>query len=167
MPDMLRYAGQVIFFVAVAAVTGYLASWPIYHQVPEDKAQIKLSFAHGGARKVDCRRLTASEIAALPPRERRPNTCSRERIPIRVQLSLNGEILYDEELSPTGLSGDGPARTYRKFLVTAGDHVIVARMRDSKRTEGFDYEATHEVSLEKWQNLAIDFKADTGGFQFR
>ena len=27
MPDMLRYAGQVIFFVAIAAVTGYLLAF--------------------------------------------------------------------------------------------------------------------------------------------
>ena len=167
MHSVLKYAGQGVFFLLAALFTGYLASQPVYRQVPEESAQIKLSFAHGGARKVDCRRLTPAEIAALPPKERRPNTCSRERIPIHVQLSVDGDILYEEELLPTGLSGDGPARTYRKFLVPAGDHVIVARLRDSKRTDGFDYEATRSVSLQPWQNLAIDFKADTGGFKFR
>lgn len=167
MPSIVQYAGQALFYLSTAAVTGYLASQPIYRQVPEGSAQIKLSFAHGAHRKVDCRRLTPSEIAALPPQERRPNTCSRERIPIRVQLSVDGRVVYDEELDPTGLSSDGPARTYRKFLVPAGDHVIVARLRDSKRVDGFDYEATHTALLQEWQNLAIDFKADTGGFQFR
>ena len=167
MHSPLQYAGQVVFFALVAAITGYFASHPVYRQVPEGLAQIKLSFAHGGARKVDCRRLTSQENAALPARERRPNTCARERIALRIQLTVDSEIVYDEELQPTGLSSDGPARTYRKFLVPAGPHRLVARLRDSKRDDGFDYEATHQVTLLPWQNLAVDFKADTGGFSFR
>lgn len=167
MRNFLRYAGQLAFFGAVAALTGYLASRPIYHQVPADMAQIKLSFAHGAARTVECRRLTSQEIAKLPPRERRPNTCGRERVAMRVQLVVDGDTVHDAELRPTGLSSDGSARAYEKFLVPAGDHVIIARLRDSRRAEGFDYETIHEVRLEPWQNLAIDFKADKGGFEFR
>lgn len=167
MPNPLQLAGQIVFFAAVAAFTGYFASNPVYSRFPEGMAQIKLSFAHGANRKVECRRLTSKEIAALPATERRPNTCSRERIPIRIQIEVDGAILYDDELQPTGLSRDGPARTYRKFQVPAGLHTLVARLRDTKRADGFDYEATHEVTLQPWQNLAVDFKADTGGFSFR
>ena len=167
MHSVLQYIGQILFFALAAVFTGYFASMPVYHQVPEDMAQIKLSFAHGGARKVDCRRLTSKEIAALPARERRPNTCARERIAVRVQLLVDGEIVYDDELQPTGLSGDGPARTYRKFPVSPGPHTLVARLRDSKREDGFDYETTQQVTLTPWQNLAIDFKADKGGYKFR
>ena len=110
---------------------------------------------------------TTKEIAKLPAKERRPNTCARERVAIHVQLSINGEQIHDAMLPPTGLSRDGPARIYEKFLVPAGRHVITARLRDSRRAEGFDYESTHEVDLAAWQNLAIDFKADKGGFEFR
>lgn len=167
MSDLMRYAGQFVFLAALMAIVGYLSSNPVYRQVPPGMAQIKLSFAHGAARKEDCRRLTPKEIAALPANERRPNTCSRERIPLHVQLILDGELLYDDLLEATGLSNDGPARTYRKFLVPAGDHVVTARLKDSKRENGFDYEATREVTLVSHQNFAIDFKADAGGFQFR
>jgi len=167
MPDAVRYAGQAVILACAMAFIGYFSSNPVYRQVPEGSAQIKLSFAHGAARKVDCRKLTAQEIAKLPPKERRPNTCARERIPLHVQLTLDGELLYDDRLKATGLASDGPARTYRKFIVPAGPHTITARLRDSKRETGFDYEATHEVTLKEFQNLAIDFKADAGGFQFR
>ena len=167
MPDVLKYAGQVLILACLMAFVGYFSSNPVYHQAPEGTAQIKLSFAHGAARKVDCRKLTSKEIAKLPAKERRPNTCARERIPIHVQLTLNGELLYEDHLQATGLSSDGPARTYKKFAVPVGSHTITARLTDSKRDSGFDYEATHEVTLKEFQNLAIDFKADAGGFQFR
>ena len=167
MTKPLQYVGQLVFFIGLMALIGYLSNRPVYEQVPAGMAQIKLSFAHGGARKIDCRRLTAKEIAALPANERRPNTCSRERIPLHVQLSLDGKLIFDELLPATGLSSDGPSRTYTKLLVPAGDHIITARMRDTKRAEGFDYEAQRSVQLQPFQNLAIDFKADAGGFIFR
>lgn len=167
MSRVLKYAGQAVVFGCVAVFTAYFASHPTVQQIPDGMAQIKLSFAHGSDRKIDCRKLTSKEIAALPANERRPNNCTRERIPVRIQLSVDGEIIYDDELQPAGLSRDGAAMTYRKFTVPAGPHILVARLRDSKRPEGFDYEATHQVTLEPWQNLAVDFKADTGGFSFR
>ncbi len=166
MHNLLRYAGQAIFLAVIAAFIGYFSSHPVYRQMPEGMAQIKLSFAHGAKRLVDCRKLTSKEIAKLPANERRPNTCARERIPIHVQLAVDGEILYDDVLQPTGLSNDGAAQTYRKFLVPAGAHTISARLTDSKRSEGFDYESEHRVTLKPLQNLAVDFKADTGGFSF-
>ena len=167
MVNPLRIAGQLVFFAARMAVIGYFSNRPVYRQVPDGMAQIKLSFAHGGARKVDCRRLTTKEIAALPPNERRPNTCSRERIPVHVQLVLDDALIYDAVLPATGLSSDGPSRAYTKLLVPAGVHTVVARMRDTKRETGFDYESRRQLTLQPFQNLAIDFKADSGGFSFR
>lgn len=167
MPDIFRYTGQFVFFVLISAFVGYFSSHPVHQQMPDGMAQIKLSFAHGAARKIDCRKLTSKEIAKLPAAERRPNTCARERIAVHIQLSVDGELLYDDLLQPTGLSSDGPARTYKKFIVPAGAHSITARLRDTKRTSGFDYEVTKAVTLQPFQNLAVDFKADAGGFLFR
>jgi hypothetical protein len=70
-------------------------------------------------------------------------------------------------LPPTGWSHDGVSRAYRKFLVPAGHHVIDARLTDSRRTDGFDYTSHLDTDLKPWQNLAIDFNAERGGFIFR
>ncbi|MBL4600003.1 MAG: hypothetical protein JKX93_13625 [Rhizobiaceae bacterium] len=167
MHKLLQYIGQIICFALIAIFIGYFSNRPVYHQFPEGKAQIKLAFAHGAAREIDCRRLTSKEIAKLPPNKRRPNNCSRERIPIHIQLTIDGEMIYDDLLIATGLSNDGPGRAYQKITVSAGEHIINVRLRDSKRESGFDYETTRQLTLKAHQNLAIDFKADTGGFLFR
>jgi len=167
MSSLVRYVGQPLFYFLFAAAIGGFASWPAYHQVPENTAQIKLSFNHGGARLEDCHKLTSEELAKLPTNKRKPSNCSRERQPIVVQLMIDGTPLYEAILKPSGLSGDGQAQTYKKFIVPAGEHVILAQLRDSKRTEGFDYESRFETKLAPWQNLAIDFKAEQGGFLFR
>ena len=161
-----KLLGQLLFFAAAAVVTGFFASHPAYRAFPAGDALIKLSFNHGAVRKEACRRLTSAEIAKLPPSERRPNTCSRERVPLRVQVTIDGKLAYDAELQPAGLSRDGPARAYQKFVVPAGRHKLELRLRDNRALTGFDYDTVREVNLRPLQNLAIDFKPDRGGFLF-
>jgi hypothetical protein len=167
MVRLLRFAGQGLIYVAGAALLGYFSSHPVYRQFPQDKAQLKLSFAHGAERAKACRRLTSKEIAKLPPNERRPNTCERRRVAVHVQLDVDGKRLLDARLEPIGLAGDGPARIYRKFVVNPGTHMVIARLRDSRAPDGFNYETRREIFLAEGQNMAIDFKADAGGFIFR
>ena len=167
MREVLGYAGQALFYAVVVAVIGYFSSAPAYQQVPPGLAQIKLSFRHGGERVEDCRKLTQDELQALPANERRPNTCSRERVPVVVALILDGKPLYSAVLPPSGLAGDGPSETYVKFLVPAGHHALEDRLRDSKREEGYDYEKVADIDLVPHQSLAVDFKADQGGFLLR
>jgi len=167
MPSAWSFAGQAVVLAVAAAFVGAFAAHPVYRQVPEGDAQIKLALQHAGARVEDCRRLSAEELAKLPTAERRPNTCSRERVPLVIELDVDGRPIYEDVLPPTGLSRDGASRTYQKFLVPAGPHMIEARLRDSKRLSGFDYEKRVEAELKPWQNLAIDFNAEKGGFLFR
>jgi hypothetical protein len=164
---MARYVGQAAIYGLLALAIGYYSSRPIVAYFPTDKAQIKLSFAHGANRVDKCRRLAPEEIARLPPRERRPHTCGRERLPMRVQLVVGDVPIYDEIVQPTGLSRDGPARIYRKFSVASGRHEITVRLRDSNRTDGFDYERKVIMELMPLQNLAIDFSGDQGTFTIR
>jgi hypothetical protein len=167
MNQALKYLGQGVFYVAIAVLIGYFANAPSYSRVPADHALIKLSFAHGAVRKGECRRLTPEELAKLAPNMRKPLVCPRERLPVVVELDLNGETVYSDVLPPTGLSGDGPSRTYRRFVVPAGSHRLVARLRDTARTEGFDYVKEAKVDLAEGQSLAIDFYAVSGGFKLQ
>lgn len=175
-----QLAGQIVFYSAVCLGIGTFAAWPRINTIPPGTAQIKMSLTHGGARIVDCRRLTPQEIAKLPPSERRPNTCGRERQPVHVQLWVDGKALFDETIEPLGLLKDGPSRVYRTFVVPAGEHVIVGRLNeragpgkihsDNAGSGGdsneFQFVTEKIVTLKPDQSLAIDFKADQGGFIF-
>ena len=166
MAKPLGYLGQAAVYLLLALGIGYFSDRPAHTHFPPDMALIKLSFAHG-ARKEDCRRRTDEELAKLPPNMRRPMVCARERLPVGVELLLDGEPLYQAVLPPTGLAGDGPSRAYQRFPVPPGRHELTARLRDTDRAEGFDYERTVVVDLAPAQSLAIDFRGEMGGFIFR
>jgi hypothetical protein len=149
-----------------AMITGVaaLSAWPAYRSLPEGDAFLKLSFSHGGAR--NCRQLTEAELAQLPANMRRREVCDRKRLPVLVALEIDGAPAFRAELPPSGLSGDGPSRVYEKFTLTAGPHSIAVRLRDSGRTEGFDYAAERRIDLAPGQSFVIDFSPVSGGFVF-
>ena len=92
--------------------------------------------------------------------------CPRARVPLLVELLVDGEIVFQAFLPPSGLAGDGTSTAYQRFVVAPGRRLVTARLRDSRRREGFDYEHEETVELSAGQNLVIDFRADTGGFRF-
>lgn len=159
----LRFAVLAALFAGVAA----LSDRPTYRSLPEGAAVLKLSFVHGADRKAACRKLSAEEIAALPPNMRRPQLCPRERPPLYVELDVDGRRLYAAELPPSGIAGDGPSRLYERFVLPAGSHEVAVRLRDTVRSEGFDWQAARRIDLAPADSRAIDFRPAAGGFVFQ
>lgn len=167
MMRALRLAGQFVVIAALFAGVSVFADWPVYRQTPHGSAVVMLTFVHSAGRKAECRRLSAQEIAKLPPNMRRVEECARERRPLYVELDLDGRQVYRASLQPTGLSSDGPSKVYERFVLPVGAHEIAVRMRDSARAEGFDHEKASRVALTEDQLLVIDFRPESGGFVFR
>jgi len=159
--------GQAVAYILFAAFLGVFSAAPSITYLEADQAVIKLSFSHAGDHAGPCRRLTQEEIDALPANMRRSEDCPRERLSLLVELELDGEIATRRLLPPAGLHRDGASAVYQRFQVAAGKHRIVARLRDSARSEGFDYEREVEVELAPGQNFVVDFRAESGGFIFK
>lgn len=164
MPSGLRYLLQGVVYAGIALLIGLFASWPSYQHFPPDRAQIKLTLVHGAERRVECHRRTAEELEVLAPNMRKSVDCPRERLPVWIEVRLDGTVLYEASLPPTGLSLDGPSRTYRRFEIEPGSHRLQLRLRDSARTEGYDFELDQQVELKPQQSLAVDFRPESGGF---
>ncbi len=166
MAAMLRWLGQAIIYAGMALWLGYFANRPVYTHLPPDQALIKLSVVHGAKRKGECRRRTKEELEAMNPNMRTPLDCPRERLPIRLQILLGGAVLYDASVTAAGLAHGGTTRVYQRFAIDAGRYELVARMVDSARTEGYDFERAGIIELSPGENFVIDFRAEAGGFLF-
>ncbi|MCC7427376.1 MAG: hypothetical protein IT557_10745 [Alphaproteobacteria bacterium] len=162
MTLVARTLALFLLVLALTAGVAALSDWPRARLLPEGAAALTVTFTHSGARVAECRRLTQAEMARLPPNMRRPDACPRGRVALWLELDLDGAPLLRESLPPTGLSGDGPSQIYRRIALPAREHVIAVRLRDSRRSEGFDHTAEHRVALSPGQNLVVDFRASTG-----
>lgn len=166
MRRTLAWIGQLTAYAAFMAFVGYFSMAPAYSPFDPHKAELKLSFRHSGPPKVECRRLSPEEIAKLAPNMRRGLDCPRERLPVAVELVLDGKVLYSAAIAPSGVWKDGPSNSYVTFSVAPGRHRLTARLRDSRRTEGFDHERSGEIALAPGQIFVVDYRADKGGFSF-
>jgi len=158
---------QFCVLALVAAAVAALGSGPAYRQIPDGTGVLMLTFVHAADRRTECRRLTAEEVAKLPPNMRRVQDCPRERRPLYIELDVDGRTIYRHSLPPTGIAGDGPSRVYEKFVLPAGRYAVDVRLRDTARADGFDHERREDVVLAADQILVIDFNPAAGGFVFR
>lgn len=167
MTRPLPLLGQFVTYAVFAAVLGVFANGPAYAPAPPEKAQIVLSLIHGGKPAGECRDRSAAELAKLAPNMRRKLECPRARVPLLVELNVDGVLLFHESLPPKGFAKDFPSHVHRRFVVEPGKRRIDVRLRDSNRSEGFDYESTVEMTLGPRQSAAIGFRAASGGFLFQ
>lgn len=158
---------QLLLYAAFATFIGYFSIAPRYQYADPGVATIKLSLSHAADRVSECIKLTPDEINARAQRGESLNDCERERLPLTVEIDIDGATVLHVTAAPSGLWNDGPASVYERFDVTAGEHTITARLRDSAREQGWDHEYTETVELRPGRYFTIRFRAETGGFAFR
>lgn len=167
MRSALRYMIQAAAYAAFAFIVGYLSFWPRYDYASPEMATVKLSLSHATERVAPCVQLTPQQIAELAPNMRRSQTCERQRVPLLLQLDVDGELAFELQAAPTGIWEDGNATVYERFELLPGAHTITVRMRDSARADTWDYTHTEDIDLEAGRYLTITFRAEHGGFRIR
>jgi hypothetical protein len=161
-----RYAAQALLYAAFAGVIGYLSSSPTYTHIPPGEALIKLSFSHAGVRREACRERTDAELAKLAPNMRAQTLCPRERVPVIVDIALDGKPIFNVVTPPSGLARDGASTVYRRLQVPSGRHRITARLSDIPGGE-FNRSGEATIDLAPGHVLVIDFDGEKGEFLFR
>jgi hypothetical protein len=167
MPEFFRYVLQLCAYAALAVAIAYFSASPRYQYASAEAAIVKVSLSHATNRIAPCVLLTSSEVAELAPNMRRAEKCERARLPLSIELAVDGKLKLSEQALPSGLWSDGPASIYRRFDMPSGEYRIDVRLRDTNRADGWDYAYTQDVRLQAGRYLTITFRAENGGFEFR
>lgn len=162
MNNWRAWLGQAVLYGLFALFIGVFSHWPRYQALPPGQAVLKVSFIHHGQRVAPCRPYTAEELAKLPPNMRTPLKCERERVPVAIEVDLDGATVFRQVAQPSGLSRDGASTVYHRVAVPAGEHRITVRLRDGPGT-AFGYTRDTTLRLKEAQVLVIDFDAQKGG----
>ena len=166
MDKVFRFGLQFALYAVFAGVVVYFSTTPQWQNLEPGKALIKVNFSHAGKHISECVKLTQEEMAELAENMRRTESCPRGRVSLYIEVLLDGEVLFEDSLPPSGFSGDGESTVFESFPVEEGSYILVARLRDSDRSTGYDYEHSEEIHLQAEQNFVVDFNSTTGGFTF-
>ena len=167
MGKTMRLSVQLLTYAVFAACLVYLSASLSYDYSSADRTTVKLSLSHAADRVEPCIKLSPQEVAELAPNMRQAQRCERERLPLHVQLDIDGDVVVDLEAKPSGLWKDGPASIYERFEVPSGRHRVTVRLRDTAREDGWDYSHTQEVDFPAGRYFTVTFRAESGGFSFR
>jgi hypothetical protein len=97
---------------------------------------------------------------------RRPESCPRRRPPLQIALEVDGATVYQAEVPPSGIAGDGPSRVHENFAIPAGPHEIKIALRDDPDGDSFDYASERRIELEPLEHAVIGFQSEAGEFVF-
>ena len=167
MANAARIAGQALAFLLFAVAVGGLSQWPPLRPVPEGEALLRLAMAVPGKLKGECRRFTEEELARLAPNMRRPLDCPRERRAVRIRLEVDGALLREEVIRPSGFARDGAATAYWKLSLPAGRHELRAVVSDDADDPARALERVAVLDLKPGAVLTVDFDRERGGILFR
>jgi hypothetical protein len=164
----LRIAGQVATTALVLGFVAAFANGPAYQPFAPDEALVRVSVTHATRHREACHTRSKEELDKLPPNMRVAKQCSRERVPMELEIEVDGQRRLTVAAKPAGLSKDLAASVYRLFPVPAGSHRLAVRMRDSARGDGgHDFTAERTVDLKPHAVLVVDFDDDAQAFRFR
>lgn len=164
MSKSTQLSGQLVCYALFIAVIGYFSNSPTYPYLDENQAIIKLSLRHAGKLLGQCRDRSTQELAQLPANMPPIQVCPRERSALLLELSINGETVYNRQLPPKGLHKDGLSSTYFRLPVTAGNIDLQVRMKDHFDQAGYPYQLSTNLKLKPAQVVVIDFDEQAGEF---
>jgi coenzyme F420-reducing hydrogenase delta subunit/quinol-cytochrome oxidoreductase complex cytochrome b subunit len=135
-----------------ALLIGYFSESPAYSLVEEDEAILLFTMHHRGERIEPCIEPTVEELKAG-----NYTPCKRKRVPVIVELDIDGLNVLSKAYDPQGIRKDGPSFAYEKIKIPSGTHSITIRIRDS-RAERFNYNFDQTLEFKAGRIVVIDFE---------
>lgn len=159
---VLRYVLQIFNYTIFMAIIWYFATSPSVRVIGDDESMVTVAFSHSGETLEECRLLSQEELLKLPPNMRKLDDCPRERSPIILEASLDGESIYSKTMLPPGIFKDGGVNIFFSNRVPAGKHSFKIKMDDSVRKQGFNHVFEQDINLAPAQILLVEYEPLTG-----
>ncbi|MGI9286005.1 MAG: hypothetical protein ACR2P1_11500 [Pseudomonadales bacterium] len=157
MVDWRRYVGQAVIYALFMVTVGYFSSMPYYQASAPDEATLKLSVRHAGKVIGECATLSNAQMENLPANMKVVEICPRERSPLRLELLVDGELLYADTVQPSGLHNDGVSSIYQRFTMRAGKHQLTARLSDDVNVDDSVFVYASDVDFMPTQVAVLQF----------
>ena len=101
----------------------------------------------------------------MPPHMRREEICARGRAPVRLRVSVDGEVLVENAYPPRGLFSDGMSIAIEQWAVAAGAHEVLVEIGDSADPSVWDHRDSRTVEFSGTSRRVVIFER-IHGFQW-
>jgi hypothetical protein len=121
-----------------------------------------VSIKHVGKAGEHCRTLTPEELAARPVHMRQARECARGRAPVRVRVSVDGQVVQARQLDGSGLFGDGPSIGVITVPVTPGAHAVRVELGETHDPAEWTHVGERQLDWPEHGRRVVQFDRATG-----
>lgn len=159
-PTLWRQLLGGVLLVSVLSLLIALVSGLPYRSPHDSRPTLVVSFNHGGDRTGQ-QALSREEAAKRLPHMRNTVNLTRERVPVRMRVTIDGRVVHEGIYPAKGLSHDGPSLALERFPVAPGSHDIVVALNDTAE-ESWRHVWQGRQEFEAGRNRVILFETKTG-----
>jgi ferredoxin/coenzyme F420-reducing hydrogenase delta subunit len=156
----LRWAVALALAVSLAAITVSFSSLP-YRSPLSSQPELVVSFMHRGE-AIEQRAPTKEELAKRLPHMRAQVNLSRERAPVRLRITVDGQNVLDRTYKPKGISGDGPSMALEHLALSAGAHSVQVEIADTPDPDKWTYQWRQQVEFQPHRTRVLLFESKAG-----
>lgn len=156
----LQIAAAIALTVGLCAVTFAFSNLP--YRTPHSPApELVVSFNHSGA-LLEARKLTKEELAKRLPHMRAQVNVTRERLPVRLRVQVDGQTVFDQSFQPKGLSKDGPSIAVVRLPQSPGSHQVRVELADTADADQWTRQWSETVEFQENRNRVVLFDTKAG-----
>lgn len=155
-----QIAAALALAFILSAVTYAFSAFP-YRTAHSGEPELIVSFNHSGAILAP-KKLSKEELAKRLPHMRAQVNVTRERVPVRLRVTLDETVVFDRSFAPRGLSKDGPSIAVTRLPATAGPHHVRVEIADSVDHDEWKYRWAETVNFKTNLVRVILFDTNAG-----
>lgn len=160
----------ILILMAPVVLIYHLSTSPAYTYSAKDDAMLIVSFKKLPAKAEECNEeeLKANDEYLKKRRKHMQRTrrvCgSRERVPMDVNLWINGENAFAQRHFPAGFYTDGYIYVYKQFKLKSGSYKVKVTAREQKEGGGRSYVFEDTIEFNDRRVVVVDFDKGTDRF---
>lgn len=157
---VLQIAAAIALAAGLGAMTFAFSDLP-YRTPHSSQPELVVSFNHSGA-ILEARKLTKEELDKRLPHMRAQVNVTRERVPVRLRVQVDGQTLLDQSYQPKGLSHDGPSMAVARLPMSSGPHEVRVELADTADPDQWTKQWSETVDFQESRNRVVLFDTKAG-----
>ncbi len=157
-------AVQILGAFGLALVLGaviWLGSTLPYRTPHSPEPELVVSFNHHGELLTQ-RQLTKEELAKRLPHMRAQVNVTRERVPVRLRVQVDGKVVHEQSYQAKGRSHDGPSMAVVSVPVPPGRHAVRVELAESADATAWTKNWDGEIDFQNHRRHVVLFDTKAG-----
>lgn len=156
-----RHRAAATVAMVVACVLAVLVSDVSYTPAAAVECGLVVTFKHPG-QKVEVKAPAADDPDVLPHMRGAPGSTERERVPVRMRVTIDGRLLLEKSYPPKGIFSDGASIATETIALDPGVHEVLVEIGDGPDAREWNHRHAERIEVRPHERRVLFFERREG-----